>query len=398
MRRFQSQVSAPPRRRPPGPPAPSALPVSPALPELPRLPRLPQIMARAAFAAVAAAAALGAGGCAPHHTGPTEVGVVFNKLTHSLEIKPPGATYFLLAFVNDWNSYDVSQRSLVMNADISSGNRRDKDDLRFKTRDGNDIDTDVTVRWRIDPSRIADVWKSVAPSSDQVEDRLVRPFARTYVRDVLNRLDSEEFYNPRLRFAAATDANRLLAGRLRDYGVIVESVLLGDFAFKHDYQQLINRRKEAEKQAEKLEAEIHATEEANKANLQTKVAQLTQELTAAQGGFEQAKRAADAYVVQRQQQAQATLAERNAAAEGIRRERAALNSSAGDAYVNLQLIEALQKKEIRQIPKLPNGNIIIDGNRLLQQLGVLRYQQGRDAEAAGPAAAPAPGAPPNPNP
>jgi regulator of protease activity HflC (stomatin/prohibitin superfamily) len=285
-----------------------------------------------------------------------------------------------------------------MNADISSGSRRDKDDLRFKTRDGNDIDTDVTVRWRIDPTRIAAVWQTVAASSDEVEERLVRPLARTYVRDVLNRLDSEEFYNPRLRFAAATDAARLLAERLHPYGVIVESVLLGDFSFKHDYQQLINQRKEAEKQAEKLEAEIHATEEANKANLQAKVAHLTQELTAAQGGFEQAKRASDAYVVQRQQQAQATLAERNATAEGIRRERAALNSSAGDAYVNLQLIEALQKKEIRQIPKLPNGNIIIDGNRLLQQLGVLRYEQGRGADAAGPGPVPAPGAPPNPNP
>jgi regulator of protease activity HflC (stomatin/prohibitin superfamily) len=376
MRRSHAPLSASPRRRPQA------------------LPRLPQIMARVAFAA---AAALGAGACAPHHTGPTEVGVVFNKFTQSLDIKPPGATYFILAFVNDWNTYDISQRSLVMNAETSSGSRRDKDDLRFKTRDGNDIDTDVTVRWRIDPTRIAAVWQSVAPSSDEVEERLVRPLARTYVRDVLNRLDSEEFYNPRLRFAAATNAAGRLAAELHRHGVIVESVLLGDFAFKHDYQQLINRRKEAEKQAEKLEAEIHATEEGNKANLQAKVAQLTQELTAAQGGYETAKRDADAYVIKRQQQAQATLAERNATAEGIRRERAALNSSAGDAYVNLQLIEALQKKEIRQIPKLPNGNIIIDGNRLLQQLGVLRYQQGREAEPAGPAP-PGPGAPPSPNP
>lgn len=84
---------------------------------------------------------------------------------------------------------------------------------------------------------------------------------------------------------------------------------------------------------------------------------------------------ADAYLVRRQQEAQATLAEKTAQAEGIRKERAALNSSAGDAYVNLQLIEALQKKEIRQIPKLPGGNMIIDGNRLLEQLGVMQYKQ-----------------------
>jgi hypothetical protein len=332
--------------------------------------------------------ALAASACTPHHTGPTEVGAVFNKLTGSLDLKPAGATYFVLPIVNDWNIYDISQRSLIMNAESGSGDRREKDDLRFKTRDGNDIETDVTVRWRIDPSQIGSIWKNVAPSSDEVEHRLVRPLASTYVRDVLNRLDSEQFYNPRLRFAAANDATRVMAERLRPYGVIAESVLLGDFSFKHEYQRLINARKEAEKQAEKLEAEIHATQEANQANLQSKVAMLTQKFTAAQGGFQQAQRQADAYLVKRQQEAQATLAERSATAEGIRRERAALNSSAGDAYVNLKLIEALQKKEIRQIPKLPNGNVIIDGNRLLQQLGVLRYQEGREADTAIPAAKP----------
>jgi len=48
--------------------------------------------------------------------------------------------------------------------------------------------------------------------------------------------------------------------------------------------------------------------------------------------------------------------------------------------VQLQLIDALQKKEIRQIPKMPNGNVIIDGNKLLQQLGVFRTIQQQQAE------------------
>ncbi|MGH9362693.1 MAG: SPFH domain-containing protein [Thermoanaerobaculia bacterium] len=321
------------------------------------------------------------GACTPHHTGATEVGVKFNKLTKSLEVYPPGATYFFTPVLNHWKTYDISLRNLVMTSVADAGGGEGQGgDLRFKTRDGNDIETDVTVRWRIDPAKVDDLWKRVAESSDELEDRLVRPQARTYVRDVLNRLDSEEFYNPSLRFAAANDATQLLATHLRPYGVLVEQVLLGDFSFKPDYQQLINARKEAEKQAEKLEAEILATKEANQANLQAKIAELTEKLTRAQGEFEQAKRAADAYLVRRQQEAQAILAEKQAVAEGIRKERAALNSSAGDAYVTLQLIEALQKKEIRQMPKLPNGNVIIDGNKLLQQLGIVRWEQQNAAD------------------
>lgn len=323
--------------------------------------------------AIAAASTLSA--CTPHTTEATQVGIRFNKITGTTEIAEPGATYFFTPFLNDWTTFDTSTQNLVMSARATGGDRTEKDDLRFKTRDGNDIETDVTVRWRIDPSRAAGVWKSVAPTTVALKERLVRPMARAYVRDVLNRLDSEEYYNPDLRFAAANDATKLLADRMRPYGVIVEQVILGDFSFKDDYQKLINRRKEAEKQAEKLEAEILATLEANKANLQTKIAELTEQLTRAQGDYEQAKRAADAYVVRRSQEAQATIAEKGAVAQGIRKERAALNGSAGDAYVNLQLIDALQKKEIRQIPKLPAGNVIIDGNKLLQQLGVVQYMQ-----------------------
>ena len=314
-------------------------------------------------------------GCVPHTTAATEIGVKFNKVTKSFEVKEPGATHFFLPLINDWKTYDISLRNLVMTAEGSGGDREGKDDLRFKTRDGNDIETDVTVRWRIDPTKVSQIWKTVAPDTDTVEIRLVRPQARSYIRDALNLLNSEDFYNPQRRFAAANDATNKLATHLQPYGIVVEQVLLGDFSFKPEYQNLINSRKEAEKTAEKLEAEILATVESNQANLQAKVAELSEQLTAAQGDFEQAKRNSDAYLVRRQQEAQATLAEKSAQAEGIRKERSALNSSAGDAYVNLQLIEALQKKEIRQIPKLPGGNMIIDGNRLLEQLGVLQYRQ-----------------------
>lgn len=307
------------------------------------------------------------------------MGVRFNKITRAMEVADPGATYFFTPIINDWTVFDVSTQSLIMSAKKGeAGDRRDKDDLRFKTRDGNDIETDVTVRWRIDPSKAAYVWQFAAPNTVTLRDRLVRPQGRAYVRDVLNRLDSEEYYNPDLRFRAANDATTLLANHLKPYGIIVEQVILGDFAFKADYQKLINRRKEAEKEAEKLEAQILATLEGNKANLQGKISELTEQLTRAQGDLEQNKRGADAYLVRREQEAQAVLAEKQAAAEGVRKERAALNGSAGDAYVSLQLIEALQKKEIRQIPKLPNGNVIIDGNKLLQQLGVLNYIQNQN--------------------
>src|SRR4051812_40088701 len=124
--------------------------------------------------------------CTPHRTGATEVGIKFNKITGSTEEMDAGATYFFMPFVNDWKTYDTSTQSLLMVSSNAEGDRKEKDDLRFKTRDGNDIDTDITVRWRIEPSRVSEVWRLVAPTTDEVKDRLVRPLARSYVRDVLN--------------------------------------------------------------------------------------------------------------------------------------------------------------------------------------------------------------------
>ena len=74
--------------------------------------------------------------CMPHHTGATQVGIRFSKITRSVERADPGATYFFAPFVNDWKTFDVSTQSLVMSAEATAGDRSSKDDLRFKTRAG----------------------------------------------------------------------------------------------------------------------------------------------------------------------------------------------------------------------------------------------------------------------
>src|SRR5216684_8288981 len=159
--------------------------------------------------------------CTPHTTQATQVGVRFNKITQTTEISDPGATYFFAPIINDWATFDTSTQNLIMSAKVAEGDRKEKDDLRFKTRDGNDIETDVTIRWRIDPNKAAYIWQVVGPTTQAINSRVVRPEARAYVRDVLNRLDSEEYYNPDLRFAAASDATKVLAAQLKPYGIIV---------------------------------------------------------------------------------------------------------------------------------------------------------------------------------
>ena len=89
-----------------------------------------------------------AGACTPHRTGVTEVGVKFNKVTKSLDTYPPGATYFFMPILNDWKTYDVRQRNLVMTAQASEGDREGI--CQGSLRNHVQLNTEVHARHLID--------------------------------------------------------------------------------------------------------------------------------------------------------------------------------------------------------------------------------------------------------
>src|SRR5205823_11597452 len=109
-------------------------------------------------------AALALCGCTFHSTDSTEIGVLTRKVTFfgllghkgvQEEVYLPGATYTFPALITDWNVFNVALQNLEMVASKGRGDRDSRDDLEFKTHDGNDIAVDVTVAWRIDPLKVA---------------------------------------------------------------------------------------------------------------------------------------------------------------------------------------------------------------------------------------------------
>src|SRR5688572_3710048 len=135
---------------------------------------------RALGLAVAGWLLVTASGCSCHSTSANEVGVLTRKVALvgkkgvQDESYAPGGTYFFLAFTTDWHSFETKLQNLRMV-------RESHDDIEFKTVDGNDISVDVTVAWRVDPSKAAFLLQKVGESTRDIEDRLVRPSARAYV-------------------------------------------------------------------------------------------------------------------------------------------------------------------------------------------------------------------------
>src|SRR5439155_9848571 len=120
--------------------------------------------------------------CVSHTTAETEVGVVVCKLSWFCSKKgvqddlyPPGSTNFFAPFIRDFYVFDTKMQNLEMVATSRRGDRSERDDMQFKTTDGNDISMDVTVAWTLDPKRTPDVLSSVGTSTEEVKEKLVRP-------------------------------------------------------------------------------------------------------------------------------------------------------------------------------------------------------------------------------
>jgi len=160
-----------------------------------------------------------AAGCTFHNTDSTEVGVLTRKIAFfgksgvQPETYPPGATYTFPAFITDWNVYNVALQNLAMVRSVQKGDRGSRDDVEFKTHDGNDIAVDVTVAWRIDTAKAPWILEHVGGSTDEVKENLVRPACRSIVRDVLNAMTSEEFYVSEKRFLKAEEARETHVSR-----------------------------------------------------------------------------------------------------------------------------------------------------------------------------------------
>lgn len=315
--------------------------------------------------------------CVPHSTSSTEVGVRTAKVAligHPGVVDEPyapGGTYFLPMFLNDWNVFDIGVQNLVMTSKADSGARVGDDSVSFKTRDGNDIFVDVTITWRITADRTPYLLQFIGGDTREVEERLVRPVPRSVLRDTLNELRSEQFYDATVRFARAEDIRTTCNHYLNPEGVLVEQVLLGEHKFNPKYEDVIKAKTLAEQEASRLRSESEAAREQMRRELEVAKGEVNQKIEAARGEAQKATLSADANFFAKQRQAEALLAEARANAEGLKAKARALSGAGGRNMVKLKVAEALKGKPIVFMPTGGMDMRKTDMNALLLSLGAL---------------------------
>jgi regulator of protease activity HflC (stomatin/prohibitin superfamily) len=321
----------------------------------------------------------------PHTTGPTEVGVrtvkwsLFGQKGVEDHVYQPGAIYFFPAMINDWHVFDTRLQNIEMTFDPQRGDRRIRDDLLFKTIDGNDISLDVIISYRIDPQKAHYIVQYVAASDFELKDNVVRTIARSRSRDIFGELKTEEFYVSDKRDEKAERVKTALNAVLNPYGVIVERVSTKDYRFNPAYQKAIEDKKIAEQVAEQNKAATKAAQEEYLKKLEDAKGDVSKMMAETDGRFRQAQIEADAYYEQQQRIASAIEAEGEAEAKGITELNKALAGSGGEVMVKMKIAEALEGKKIVLLPFSGGGMDIktTDINKLLETYGLRTLTQAK---------------------
>lgn len=319
----------------------------------------------------------------PHQTKSTEIGVRVVKWSPfaakgTKTVHEPGATHFFPPIINEWYIFDTKLQNMEMTTSSYRGARMGRDDLVFKTIDGNDIALDVIIAYRIDKDKAPHILTHMAQSNRELEEKLVRPITRNVTRELFGELKTEDFYVANKRTDKAELAKQELNRLLNPNGVIVESVLPKDYRFKEAYQKAIEDKKVADQIAERFKSEVKATVEEYLQKLQAAQGEVNKMVADIDGEYGKAKIEANAYYEQQAMIAKAIETEGINQAKGIEKMVEALNSSGGRTMVKMKLAESLAGKKIYLLPFSESGGIDLkttDINELLKVYGLKSLEQ-----------------------
>jgi len=328
-------------------------------------------------------------GCMMKHTDSTEVGVLMvtwnplEKLNMDFlgsfgrqgvlnKVYSEGETHFFIPFIHEFYTFSSTLQNLEMTVQIDAGDIKGRDDLLFKTIDGNDIGFDVIIQYQIIKDKAPDILQGVANNSEELRAKIVRTVTRSKPRDIFGELTTEEFYVSENRAKKALKAKKILNEILGPYGVYVESVNTKDYRFNPLYQKAIEDKKIADQMAAKNKAATRASEEEYKKKIEEAIGDVNQMKASIDGEFLMGKLDADAYYTSKVEISKAIETEGEAEAEGIRQMADALTGPGGEIMVKMEVAEALKGKNILLLP-LSGGGMDLKTtniNRLLETFGV----------------------------
>jgi len=268
--------------------------------------------------------------------------------------------------IDSWKFFDATVQTLEMTRNPTRGSVGGRDDINIQTADGNTVDVEVTVKFRIMPDKAHLLYENTGV--DGKYKKIVRNSTEEGCMGVFGEMKTEDFYNPQVRRQKTAQVKVQLVENLADNFVEVIDVLIRDIRFDERYERKIQDKKlaiqavelnkslaEAEKMSGKtqvIEAEtikekkiiIQELNAKEKELLAENARQITKIMADAQKYATQ--KMADANLVQAQKQAEGALLIKTSEAQGEKLRNEAMQGVGGSTIVALEAARNLNLGDI----------------------------------------------------
>jgi len=310
--------------------------------------------------------------------GPAEVAVVFQSIggdpaEGNLWPNPLGpGVHIIVPIINEPILYSTFVRNYTMSKTVDEGQVRRDDAVQARTRDGQQIDIDVSVLYSIDPALANTVHRRW---QNRFETDFVRPTVRSAVREAVASYSVNDLYGGNVSGAADTgelsklpelqrSLNERLAPIFRENGLLLQDLILREITFSEEFIRAVEQKQVAEQQAEQ------AKQEAERARTIAK-GQADAQVTAAQGEAKAAEERArgEAAALRLRAEAEAAAIEVRAAADAKALSLINEQISKNPALVQWRYIEKLAPN-ISLVLLPSNSPFLFDINQLQQLNGV----------------------------
>jgi regulator of protease activity HflC (stomatin/prohibitin superfamily) len=149
----------------------------------------------------------------------------------------------------DLEIMSVRTQAYTMSIAAEEGQRRGDDAITSLTRDGLEVNMDLTVWYHLVPSEAAIAFQKIGP--DYV-DKIVRPAARTAIRNTTVRYTAVAIYSEK-REEVQDEIRKAMDIDFTQRGIGLEKVLLRNISLPAKVKNAIEAKLEAEQDAQKME-------------------------------------------------------------------------------------------------------------------------------------------------
>lgn len=180
-------------------------------------------------------------------------------------------THVISRWTTDIIKYDASSQVFVMNDKPivdEKGVGREKDAYLVQSSEGQDMKISMNLRWRLDPSKLVSIHKTVRQN---VEEKIIRPVVMRVVKDEATKKKAIDAYSGEGLVQLQNSIQTALAGagegkELSERGVIVENFVIEHIELDFKYIEEIKGKQIATQKA------LRAAEEQKAADAEALVA------------------------------------------------------------------------------------------------------------------------------